>query len=168
VTDAAEATGEVAYVGLGSNLDDPAAQVVRAADALASLASTRELRLSRLYRTAPWGNRQQPAFVNAVAALRTTLDPFELLDALLELERAQGRVRDGQRWGPRRIDLDLLLFGQRHLDVERLVLPHPHMTERAFVLVPLADLAPDLIVPGHGALAALLGRVDRADCVAIT
>lgn len=149
-----------AYVGIGSNLDDPAAQVRRAIEALASLPQTRFVRASRLFRTAPWGRTDQPVFVNAVAEITTTLAPRALLDALLAIERAQGRHRDGTRWGPRTLDLDVLLYGDAAIDEPGLAIPHPHLAERAFVLRPLADLDPALHVPGRGRISELLGRVD--------
>ncbi|MEO5558384.1 MAG: 2-amino-4-hydroxy-6-hydroxymethyldihydropteridine diphosphokinase, partial [Dokdonella sp.] len=108
-----EHAGVRAWVGLGSNLDDPALQLQRALLALAKLPHTRVLRHSRLYRSEPWGIPDQPAFVNAVAELQTSLQPRDLLDALLAIERVQGRRRDGTRWGPRTLDLDLLSYADR-------------------------------------------------------
>ncbi|MET0225979.1 MAG: 2-amino-4-hydroxy-6-hydroxymethyldihydropteridine diphosphokinase [Dokdonella sp.] len=156
-----------AYVGLGSNLDDPQEQIERALRALADFAQTQLLRSSRRYRTAPWGIAEQPAFVNAVAELETSLLPRALLDALLELERAQGRHRDGARWGPRTLDLDLLMYADLQIQLPGLVLPHPRIAERAFVLVPLADLDADLVIPGAGVVRELLARVDARECVPI-
>lgn len=153
------------YVGLGSNLDDPPAQLARAFDALGRIAQTRLLRRSRLYRSAPWGETNQPAFVNAVAELASALAPMALLAALLDIERAQGRRRDGARWGPRTLDLDLLLFGDRKSDEPGLTLPHPRIAERAFVLVPLAELDAGLRIPGAGVVRDLLRQVDARDCV---
>ena len=158
----------VAYIGLGSNLDDPELQVRSAAKALAQLPGSRLLRLSRLFRTPPWGRAEQPAFVNAVAELATRLSPRDLLDALLALERERGRHRDGTRWGPRVIDLDILLYGDVSLDEDGLRIPHPHIAERAFVLLPLADLDADLDVPGLGRVRELLGRVDVQGCVPLS
>jgi len=155
---------ERAFVGLGSNLDDPHAQLGRAFIALDAISHTRLLRRSRLYRSEPWGLAAQPAFVNAVAELSTTLEPAALLEALLGIERAQGRLRGGERWGPRTLDLDLLVHGTRRLAEPGLVIPHPHLAERAFVLAPLAELDPDLVIPGHGRVAALLARIDRSGC----
>ena len=154
-----------AFVALGSNLDDPRAQVLRGFEALALLPHTGLLARSRLYRSAPWGVADQPAFVNAVAELETALAPRELLEGLLEIERAAGRVRSGTRWGPRVLDLDLLLHGSSELDEPGLRIPHPHLHERAFVLLPLADLAPESEVPGLGPVRDLLVRVDAAGCV---
>ncbi|HEX7113399.1 MAG TPA: 2-amino-4-hydroxy-6-hydroxymethyldihydropteridine diphosphokinase [Mizugakiibacter sp.] len=154
-----------AYVALGSNLDDPRAQVLRGFDALARLPHTCLLRRSPLYLTPPWGVAEQPAFVNAVAEVETELAPRALLQALLAVERSCGRDRSGPRWGPRTLDLDLLLYGDRVLAEDDLVLPHPRLAERAFVLCPLADLAPSLHVPGQGRVDALLARVDASGCV---
>lgn len=150
-----------AWIGLGGNLGDVAARLEAALLALARLPGTRLLRRSRLYRSPPWGIVEQPAFVNAVAELETTLRAPELLSALLEIERAAGRRRDrARRWGPRELDLDLLLYGAGQLDLPGLTVPHPGLHQRAFVLVPLAELAPELIVPGHGRVLDLLARVD--------
>ena len=153
----------LAYVALGSNLGDPRQQVLDAIDALAALPGSRLLRRSPLYRTPPWGVLEQPHFVNAVAALQTTRAPDELLDALLEIEQRAGRVRS-LRNGPRTLDLDLLHVEGVQWHDERLTLPHPRLAERAFVLLPLADIAPALHLPGLGTVAELLARVDRAGC----
>ena len=149
-----------AYVGLGSNLDDPGAQVDRAFDALAALPETRLVARSPAYRSPPLGPVAQPDFVNAVAGLLTQLAPRPLLDALKSLEAALGREAPVVRWGPRRIDLDLLVHGAARVDEPGLVVPHPGLAERAFVLLPLADLAPDLEVPGLGRVRTLAARVD--------
>jgi 2-amino-4-hydroxy-6-hydroxymethyldihydropteridine diphosphokinase len=151
-----------AYVGIGSNLGDPEAQVRGAIEALASMPQTRFVRASRLFRTAPWGRADQPAFVNAAAEIATALAPRALLDALLTIERAHGRHRDGTRWGPRTLDLDVLLYGDGVIDEPGLAIPHPHLAERAFVLVPLADLDPALQVPGRGRISELLRDVDAS------
>jgi len=156
-----------AYVGLGSNLDDPLQQIERALHALAGVEQTQLLRASRRYRTVPWGLAEQPPFVNAVAELATHLPPRELLDALLALEREQGRHRDGVRWGPRTLDLDLLLYGDLRMESPGLVVPHPRIAERAFVLVPLADLDASLEIPAAGVVRDLLARVDAGECVPI-
>ncbi len=150
-----------AYVALGSNLDDPRMQVGRALEALGALPSTRCVLRSSLYRSPPFGPVEQPEFVNAVAGLLTELEPLAMLAALKELESQLGRARPVVRWGPRRIDLDLLVHGTVRSDTEALRLPHPGIAERAFVLVPLAEIAPDLKVPGIGRVRALLERVNR-------
>lgn len=140
-----------AWVGLGANLGDAAATLRAALGALEALPSTRLLRASALYATPAWGNEDQPPFVNAVAALETGLQPVPLLQALLALEQRFGRVRDpALHWGPRVLDLDLLLYGQQCMDLPELKVPHPFLHQRAFVLVPLAEIAPDLLIPGHG------------------
>lgn len=154
----------VAFVALGSNLEDPRRQVERGFDALAALPNTRVTGRSRLYRTPPWGVVDQPDFVNAAARIATTLAPMPLLEALLGIEARAGRVR-GIRNGPRVLDLDLLLYGDAVIDVPALVVPHPRLHERAFVLLPLADLAPTLAVPGQGRVIDLLARVDATGCV---
>jgi 2-amino-4-hydroxy-6-hydroxymethyldihydropteridine diphosphokinase len=141
---------ELVYVGLGSNLGDREGSI-RAAAALIDAR-----RLSEIVETEPWGNVQQPKFLNAVAEVETELEPRPLLDLLLEVERQLGRERDGSHWGPRAIDLDLLLYGERSLDEPGLTLPHPFLHERLFVLEPLAELAPDAVVPGLGTVAELL------------
>jgi len=154
------ATERAAYVALGANLDDPAAQIDAALAALAALPDTRLVARSRLYRTPAWGPVVQPDYLNAVAELATDLAPRALLDALLAIERALGRDRRGERYGPRRIDLDLLVHGDARIDEPGLALPHPRLAERAFVLVPLAEIAPALEVPGLGRVDALLAALD--------
>ncbi len=146
----------VAYVGLGSNLGDREAQVRRAAQLIGAR------RLSSLIETEPWGLVEQPAFVNAVAEVETPLDARGLLDELLDVERSLGRERIGPRWGPRTIDLDLLLFGELELAEPGLVVPHPHLHERTFVLRPLHELAPGLEIPGRGTVSALLAGLQSA------
>jgi len=153
----------LAYVALGSNLGEPRQQILDALAALDTLPRTCLKARSHLYRTPPWGVLEQPAFVNAVAQLDTALAPQALLDALLMLEQAAGRVR-GVRNGPRTLDLDLLHMDGVQLDDARLSLPHPRIAERAFVLLPLADVAPDLVLPGQGSVRELLARVDTQGC----
>lgn len=140
-----------AAVGLGANLGDAADTLGAAILALDGIARTRLLRGSRLYRTPAWGVTAQPDFINAVALVETALSPRDLLDALLAIERDFGRVRvDGERWGPRTLDLDLLLFGDIVVDEPGLRVPHPHLHERAFALLPLLDAWPDAAIPGIG------------------
>ena len=147
---------------MGSNRDDPAQQVRRALGELEVLQATRVVRHSRLYRTPPWGPvTSQPDYANAVAEVETELVPGALLSTLQTMETAHGRVRRA-RWGPRSLDLDLLLYDELTMSTTELTLPHPRLTERAFVLVPLAELAPHLRVPGAGSVAELLARVDVA------
>ena len=151
-----------AYVGLGSNLQDPAAQITRAFAELAALPETQLVARSPLYMSPPMGPQDQPDFINAAAALVTGLASEALLQALLGIERAHGRVRDSARWGPRSLDLDMLLYADRVQHGPGLVLPHPGLHERAFVLYPLADIAPQAIVPGHGTVEALRARHPQA------
>ena len=151
-----------AYVALGSNLDDPVAQLRRALDALDGLPGTRLVARSSLYRNPPLGPQDQPDFVNAVAGLLTTLPATALLAALQAIEDAQGRRRDGPRWGPRTLDLDLLAYGHLRLDSEALVLPHPGLASRPFVLVPLHEIAPGLQLPGGASVARLAAAADRS------
>jgi 2-amino-4-hydroxy-6-hydroxymethyldihydropteridine diphosphokinase len=153
-----------AYVGLGSNLSDPARQVRCAAQGLAHLPRTLHLATSRLYGSRPLGTVEQPDFVNAAAGLLTQLSAQELLRELQALESAAGRPAVHEHWGPRVIDLDLLVFADEQCSSADLVLPHPGVVERNFVLYPLAEIAPDLEVPGKGPVRELLTRV-RADGV---
>ena len=159
-----------AFVGLGANLGDAVATVQAAFGALDALPGTRVLRASRLYRTPAWGKTDQPAFVNAAAVLETELDARTLLDAMLSIERDFGRDRatDGSdRWGARTLDLDLLLYGTDAIDEPGLRVPHPHLHERAFALVPLIEIAPDLVIPGHGRAADLVAAMVTGDIHAL-
>ena len=141
----------LAAIGLGANLGDAAATLREAIAELARLPRTELLRASRLYRTPAWGVTEQPDFINAVALVETTLSPRDLLDALLAIERSFGRTRlDGERWGPRTLDLDLLLHGDATIDEPGLRVPHPHLHERAFALLPRAEIAPEAEIPGIG------------------
>jgi 2-amino-4-hydroxy-6-hydroxymethyldihydropteridine diphosphokinase len=144
-----------AYIGLGANLDDPAAQVEIALDELAHLPESRLAARSSLYASAPVGYAEQPDFINAVAALETRLSPRALLEAMLAIEHHHGRNRTFRN-APRTLDLDLLLYGDAHFHEESLTLPHPRMHERAFVLLPLLEIAPDLAIPGLGRAEGLL------------
>ncbi len=159
----AEQAAHHAYVALGANLAGPEEQVRRALVELDQLPRSRLLRASPLYLTNPLGSADQPDYVNAVVSLETRLSPRDLLLALQAIENAHGRVREQGRWGPRPLDLDLLLYGRRRIDEPDLRVPHPEMTRRAFVLVPLADIAPgDLVIPGQGrCLAELLAACSR-------
>ena len=134
-------------MGLGSNLGDRAKNLQTALSELAQMPTISITRVSSLYETAPVGVTAQPEFINAVAALETSLTPAALLAAFLHLENKMGRVRTF-RWGPRVIDLDLLLYGQEQIALPELIVPHPRLHERAFVLMPLAEIAPDLVLPG--------------------
>jgi 2-amino-4-hydroxy-6-hydroxymethyldihydropteridine diphosphokinase len=133
-----------AYIGLGSNLGDRATLIARAAELIDAV------RLSTVRETEPWGYAPQPMFLNAVAEIETELTPRQLLDHLLDVERRLGRERIGPQWGPRTIDLDLLLYGDLEVDEPGLVVPHPRLRERLFVLEPLAELDPSRRIPGNG------------------
>ena len=148
----------LAYVALGANLADPVEQLRGALVALSRLAESRLLRASSLYRTAPVGIHGQPDFINAVAALETSLSPQDLLSALFVIEAQFGRRRDCFR-APRTLDLDLLLFDDLILDSPALQLPHPRLHLRAFVVAPLLEIAPDCRIPGRGSAAAWLPAV---------
>ncbi|MGD9387908.1 MAG: 2-amino-4-hydroxy-6-hydroxymethyldihydropteridine diphosphokinase [Gammaproteobacteria bacterium] len=151
-----------AYIGLGSNLDDPARQLAQAVAALGHLPSSRLVSVSSVYRNPPMGPADQPDYLNAVAGILTALEPAELLARLQAIEAAQGRRRDGERWGPRTLDLDLLLHGSVRLQSESLTLPHPGLRSRPFVLVPLAEIAPGLRLP-DGSLVARLAAATPGD-----
>jgi 2-amino-4-hydroxy-6-hydroxymethyldihydropteridine diphosphokinase len=155
-----------AAIGLGGNLGDAAATLREALQALDQLPGTRLLRASPLYRTPAWGRTDQPDFANAAALVDTTLSARALLDALLDLERRFGRRREADmHWGPRTLDLDLLLYGDAAIDEPGLHVPHPHLHERAFVLLPLARIAADMDVPGRGRVSTLLAGVDASACI---
>ena len=151
-----------AYVALGSNLDEPVTQVRQAFSALSELAGCRLIARSHFYRTQPLGPQDQPEFINAVAGLLTTLTPRALLVELKKLEQTLGRAHPVVRWGPRRIDLDLLVHGAAQISESDLVVPHPGLPERNFVLYPLRDIAPELLVPGQGRVSELAARVEAA------
>jgi 2-amino-4-hydroxy-6-hydroxymethyldihydropteridine diphosphokinase len=145
---------------LGGNLGDAAATLRQAFQELDALPHTRLLRASRLYRSRAWGRTDQPDFINAVAMLETTLGARELLDAMLGIEHGAGRERHAdERWGPRTLDLDLLLYGDAVIDEPGLHVPHPHLHERAFALLPLVEIAPDAMIPGIGAARAALAAM---------
>lgn len=147
------------YIALGSNLAQPLQQVKHALEALNQLPHTRLLLCSPLYRTKPLGPPNQPDFLNAVAALDTQLPPEQLLDHTQAIERNQGRVRKQQRWGPRTLDLDIMLYGDQVINTARLVVPHYDLKNRGFMLYPLADIAADLIFPDGEPLMDCLKRV---------
>ena len=145
-----------AYVGLGANLGDRESTIRRAIEQLAIAPDIDVVGVSTLRETEPWGPVEQPPYLNGAVALETGLGPRELLDVLLGIERELGRLRTGERWGPRTIDLDLLVYDDLQCDEPGLALPHPRLHERRFALEPLAELAPDLLVPGRGTVSALL------------
>ena len=144
-----------AYIGLGSNLLSPLRQVKSAIAELAQLPQSRLAAVSQIYRSRPMGPADQPDYINAVAAIDTHLTPLELLDGLQAIENLHGRKRGAVQWGPRTLDLDLLLFGEQLIDEPRLIVPHPGMQERSFVLQPLLDIVPSLKLP-DGKLLTLL------------
>ena len=157
-----------AFVGLGGNVGEVAAAFASAVAQLGALPRTQVPGVSRSYRTPAWGLAAQPDFLNAVALLDTQLPARELLEALFAIERAHGRDRAReQRWGPRTLDLDLLLYGEDVIDVDGLTVPHPRIAERAFVLVPLAEIAPDAVIPGHGRVREVLAALESFTCEAL-
>ena len=155
-------TWQPAYIGLGSNQNDPPARIREAAQKLSAVPRTRVVAVSPLFGSTPFGNVDQPDFVNAVAGVLTQLSPEALLAALKELERSMGRAAVHEKWGPRVIDLDLLVHGRERRETSGLTLPHAGIVERNFVLYPLAAIAPDLDVPGLGRVARLRDRLADA------
>lgn len=153
------------YIGLGSNLDNPELQLDTALAALDDILDTSLVKYSSFYRSIPLGPGDQPDFINAVALLDTRLTAGQLLSQSQLIENRQGRVRDGQRWGPRILDLDILLYGDQVIDEPELTVPHPGIRYRNFVLMPLLELAPDLEIPGLGRVDELL---DAVGCAGIT
>ncbi|GGD59250.1 2-amino-4-hydroxy-6-hydroxymethyldihydropteridine diphosphokinase [Lacimicrobium alkaliphilum] len=150
----------VAYVGLGSNLADPRQQLLAALRALHQSEEIRLLGCSSFYQSVPMGPQDQPDFINAVAQLDTVLPAHDLLDLMQSIEQQQGRQRKAERWGARTLDLDLLLFGSQQIDTTRLRVPHYGLAEREFVLYPLSELSPDLVLPDGTTLNALLRQCD--------
>lgn len=148
------------FLGLGGNLGDRREAMRSAVDAIREVLS--DVRVSSLYESAAWGVTDQPAFLNAVVRGRTSLNPLDLLDAVQSIENELGRVRE-QRWGPRLIDIDILLYGAEVIDEPRLQVPHPYMTQRGFVLRPLADLAAGLTLPDGSLVGELLTTVSQSD-----
>ncbi len=146
---------ERVYLGLGANLNDPIKQLIEARQALLTLEGCQDWQFSALYGSKPMGPQDQPDYVNAVASCLTRLAPEQLLDCTQKIELEQGRVRKENRWGPRTLDIDLLLFGTQCINTERLTVPHYGMTEREFVIYPLFELAPTLMLP-HGTTVANL------------
>ena len=152
-----------AWIGLGGNLGDAVVTLHAALQELDGLPHTRLVRASKFYRTPAWGVAEQPDFINAVALLDTRLSPRDLLDALLDIERAFGRERNrSERWGPRVLDLDLLLYDSAVIDEPGLCVPHPHLHERAFALLPLVEITPDAFIPGIGPAGEALRALDSS------
>jgi len=151
----------IAYIALGANLGQPAQQLRAALQTLAATPQIRMLAQSPLYRTAPLGPADQPHYCNAVCKVETTLTPEQLLEQMLAVERSAGRVRNADRWGPRLLDLDLLHVEGEHRNSAQLQLPHPGIAQRNFVLIPLADIAPGLEIPGAGQVNVLAQQLGR-------
>lgn len=156
----ASGDAQIAYVGLGSNLENPGLQIQLALDLLSQHKDIRLQKISSQYETLPMGPTEQPNYRNAVVEIETDLDPFALLNALQQIETEQGRVRGEQRWRSRTLDLDLLLYGHEILISEDLVIPHPGLHERSFVLYPLLEIAPEIELPGLGLAKNYQARVD--------
>ncbi|MDR6981619.1 2-amino-4-hydroxy-6-hydroxymethyldihydropteridine diphosphokinase [Rheinheimera pacifica] len=149
------------YIGLGANLEQPVAQLQQAVQALKQLAHSTLVAVSGFYGSKPMGPQDQPDYVNAVAAIDTTLTPEQLLDALQQIEQQQGRKRKAERWGPRTLDLDILLYGNQVIATERLTVPHYGLRVREFVLYPLYEIAPQLNLPDGTVLSSLLAQVSQ-------
>ncbi|WP_413112985.1 2-amino-4-hydroxy-6-hydroxymethyldihydropteridine diphosphokinase [Thaumasiovibrio sp. DFM-14] len=151
----------IAYIAIGSNLGDPAAKAQAAIAALNATDAIDVRAASSLYSSKPMGPAEQPDYINAVVEVSTSLSPLALLDATQEIELAHGRVRNGERWGPRTLDLDILLYANQVINSERLTIPHYGMKLREFVLYPLAEIAPNLVLPDGCKLSALLAQIER-------
>lgn len=151
----------LAYIGIGSNLDNPVAQVQEAIAELGAIPDSILIARSSLYGSKPMGAAGQPDYVNAVVAIDTVLSPQALLQALQAIERRQGRERTGEKWGPRVLDLDLLLYGGRVINTADLTVPHPGLHERDFALIPLEEIAGDITIPGRGTLSAFISRCEN-------
>lgn len=149
------------YIAIGSNMAQPVEQALRAIEALKTLPKSQFICSSQLYSSTPMGPQDQPDYINAVAEIHTELTPLELLDCTQAIELEQGRVRKDERWGPRTLDLDLILYGNEVIDSERLTIPHYGMKVREFVLYPLAEIAPSLTLPDGSELSDLLNQVDK-------
>lgn len=149
-----------AYIGLGSNLEQPAKQIQIAIDTLDALSEVKVIKCSQLYASKPQGPQDQPDFVNAVCLLETSLEPLALLDCLQSIEQQQGRVKK-RHWGERLIDLDILLFDSQVMKSERLTVPHKEIGSRDFVLLPLAEISPGLVIPSLGSLDELIAQLEQ-------
>ena len=148
----------IAYIGLGSNLDEPVEQIKSARTAIVSMPGVQELAFSSLYHSSPMGPQDQPDYVNAVMCVATGLSPMDLLRCLQNIEQEHGRVRKGERWGARTLDLDVLIYGDQEIDLPDLTVPHNGLAKRSFVLYPLFEIAPQLLVPGMGPIADLVAK----------
>jgi len=158
----------ISYIAIGSNQADPIQQAKQAISALNNLVETSLISCSSLYCSAPMGPQDQPDYINAVAKIDTHLSPLALLDALQEIEQSQGRERKEERWGPRTLDLDILLYADQVIDDQRLTIPHYGMQDREFVLYPLFEIAPKLILPNGTSLIEMLKDCDKNGLTAIT
>ena len=158
----------ISYIGIGSNQAQPIEQAKQAITALSNIKDTQLLMCSSLYRSAPMGPQDQPDYINAVAKLETTLSALELLDALQVIEQEQGRERKALRWGPRTLDLDILLYANEEIENDRLTIPHYGMKDREFVLYPLFEIAPTLQMPNGTSLIEILKHCDKNGLTAIT
>ncbi|WP_405422711.1 2-amino-4-hydroxy-6-hydroxymethyldihydropteridine diphosphokinase [Pantoea stewartii] len=150
------------YLALGSNLADPLHQIDAALSALDALTGVQRIATSSFYRTPPYGPPDQPYYLNAAVALETTLSAEALLDETQRIEREHGRVRKAERWGPRTLDIDIMLFGSEQIHSERLIVPHYDMLNRAFMLVPLLEIAPALRLPDGRPLQPIMATLDCA------
>lgn len=155
------------YIGLGSNMSQPVDQLLQAVSTIAQLAQTTMQRCSSFYASRPMGPQDQPDYVNAVVKIKTQLAPHDLLSALQRIELDQGRERKGQRWGPRTLDLDILLIDEQVIETEDLIVPHPGMKSREFVLYPLYEIAPDIMLPCGNSLIFVLNNVSTNGLVKI-
>jgi len=151
----------ISYIGIGSNQKDPIKQSLQAIETLKSLPNSELIKCSSLYCSAPMGPQDQPDYINAVVAIETQLSVIALLDALQAIEQNQGRVRKNNRWGPRTLDLDIILYDNQEIDIERLVVPHYGMHKREFVLYPLHEISPNLTLPNGTHLSQLIALCDK-------
>lgn len=151
----------IAWLGLGANLQEPLAQLTEAIQRIKNTTAVEVLQVSSFYKTPPWGDEDQPDFINAVVQVETKLAPIELLQQTQNIENDMGRVRKDRRWGPRLIDIDVLLYADQTIDSDQLSLPHPRMHERAFVLLPLCELDSEIVIPGRGRADRLLSGLDH-------
>lgn len=152
---------ETVYIGLGSNLSDPERQVIQGCAEIAALDHVHLIKTSSLYQSPPLGPADQPDYINAVAKIATSLTPEELLAELQAIETKHGRVRTSERWSARTLDLDILVYGEKVIKSESLVIPHLGLYERAFVLYPLLEIAPELLIPGYGSISELALNCER-------
>ena len=152
----------MAWIGLGSNLQNPEQQLTQALTELKNAVQLTLIAYSGLYRTPPMGPANQPDYINAVAMIETHLDPESLLDTMQAIETQHGRVRDGEQWGPRTLDLDLLIYADARISSERLTIPHPGIGLRNFVLYPMREISPTMVIPGLGPISDVIQQLDQA------